>query len=71
MALINKRNARPHSPNHLLTIFFSNGFKSFIGFVGLHLGPTYSIVDLKKICIEMVRRMKFSISLLIIISKET
>jgi hypothetical protein len=38
----------------LLTIFFSNGFKFTIGFVGLHVSPTYSIVDLKRLCMEIV-----------------
>jgi hypothetical protein len=41
------RNVRFHFPDYL----FSNGFKFTIGFVGLHVSPTYSMVDLKRKCI--------------------
>jgi hypothetical protein len=47
---VHRRNVRFYSSNNL----FSNGFKFTIGFVGLHVSPTYSIVDLKRICMEIV-----------------
>jgi hypothetical protein len=47
---------------YLLIIFFSSRFKFIIIFVSLHMGPTYSMVNLKKIYIEMVKRMKPNIS---------
>jgi hypothetical protein len=33
---------------------FSNRFKSTIGFVGLRVSPTYSMVNLKRMCMEIV-----------------
>jgi hypothetical protein len=39
---VHRKNVRFYSSNYL----FSNGFKSTIGFVGLHMSPTYSMVDL-------------------------
>jgi hypothetical protein len=47
---VRRRNVRFYSSNYL----FSNGFKFTIGFVGLHVSHTYSIVDLKRICMEIV-----------------
>jgi hypothetical protein len=47
---VHRKNVRFYSSNYL----FSNGFKFTIGFVGLHVSPTYSIVDLKRICMEIV-----------------
>jgi hypothetical protein len=47
---VHKKNVRFYSSDYL----FSNGFKSTIGFVGLHVSPTYSMIDLKRICMEIV-----------------
>jgi hypothetical protein len=47
---VHGRNIRFHSPYYL----FSNGFKFTIGFIGLHVSPTYSMMDLKRICKEIV-----------------
>jgi hypothetical protein len=46
------------SSNHL----FSSRFKFIIRFVSLHMGPTYLMVNFKKIYMEMVRRIKPNIS---------
>jgi hypothetical protein len=48
--MVHRRNVRFYSSNYL----FSNGFKFIIGFVGLHMSPTYSMVDLKRICMKIV-----------------
>jgi hypothetical protein len=47
---VHERNVRFYSSDYL----FSNGFKSTIKFVGLHVSPTYLMVDLKRICMEIV-----------------
>jgi hypothetical protein len=47
---VHRRNVRFYSYDYL----FSNGFKSIIGFVGLHVSPTYSMEELKRICMEIV-----------------
>ena len=47
---VHGRNVRFYSSDYL----FSNGFKSTIRFEGLHVSPTYSMVDLKRICVEIV-----------------
>jgi hypothetical protein len=47
---VHKRNVKFYSSDYL----FSNRFKSNIGFVGLHVSPTYSMVELKRICMEIV-----------------
>jgi hypothetical protein len=46
---VHKRNVRFYSSGYL----FSNGFKFTIR-LGLHVSPTYSMVDLKRICMEIV-----------------
>jgi hypothetical protein len=40
----------------LLTIFSQMDFKFTIGFVGLHVNPTYSMVYLKRICMKIVNK---------------
>jgi hypothetical protein len=47
---VHGRNVRFYSSEYL----FSNRFKFTIGFVGLHVSPTYSMVDLKRICMKIV-----------------
>jgi hypothetical protein len=47
---VHGRNVRFYSSDYL----FSNGFKFTIGFVGLHVSPTYSTVGLKRIFMEIV-----------------
>ena len=47
---VHGRNVRFYSYDYL----FSSGFKSIIGFVGLHVSPTYSMEDLKRICMKIV-----------------
>jgi hypothetical protein len=39
---------------YFFSYLFLNGFKSIIRFVDLHVSPTYSMVDLKRICMEIV-----------------
>ena len=46
---VHERNVRFYSSNCL----FSNGFKFTIGFVDLHMNPTYSMINLKRICMEI------------------
>jgi hypothetical protein len=47
---VHGRNVMFYSSDYL----FSNGLKLTTGFVGLHVSPTYSMVDLKRICMEIV-----------------
>jgi hypothetical protein len=47
---VHGRNVRFYSSDYL----FSNGFKFTIEFLGLHVSPTYSMVGLKRICMEIV-----------------
>ena len=47
---VHGKNVRFYSSDYL----FSNEFKSTIGFVGLHVSHTYSMVDLKRICMKIV-----------------
>jgi hypothetical protein len=48
---------RVHGRNikfYFFNYVFSNGFKFTIEFVGLHVSPIYSMVNLKRICMETV-----------------
>jgi hypothetical protein len=51
---VHRRNVRFYSSHYL----FSNGFKFTIGFVSLHVSPTYSMVDLKYIYLKKKKKKK-------------